>query len=112
MQQGRHAARNMLAMIQGRKPQASVVGQGNDGDDRANGRCGLKFVHLSGLPAWLAVVCAHHFWSAQSVAGAFSMGVGVFNFQQRRTINHATSIGQRPRCEAQCHVENETSLTY
>ena len=61
MQQGRHAARNVLAMIQGRKPQRfrywdkgtmATIGRNKAVAD-------LKFVHLSGLPAWLAWLFVH-----------------------------------------------------
>src|SRR5437763_1860621 len=61
MQEGRHAARNVLAMIQGRKPQPfrywdkgtmATIGRNKAVAD-------LKFVHLSGLPAWLAWLFVH-----------------------------------------------------
>src|SRR5437667_2626470 len=61
MQQGRHAARNVLAMIQGRKPQRfrywdkgtmATIGRNKAVAD-------LRFVHLSGLPAWLARLFVH-----------------------------------------------------
>ena len=61
MQQGRHGARNVLAMIQGRKPQRfrywdkgtmATIGRNKAVAD-------LKFVHLSGLPAWLAWLFVH-----------------------------------------------------
>jgi len=61
MQQGRHAARNVLAMIKGRKPQRfrywdkgtmATIGRNKAVAD-------LKFVHLSGLPAWLAWLFVH-----------------------------------------------------
>jgi len=61
MQQGRHAARNILAMIKGRKPQRfrywdkgtmATIGRNKAVAD-------LKFVHLSGLPAWLAWLFVH-----------------------------------------------------
>ena len=61
MQQGRHAARNVIAMIQGRKPQRfrywdkgtmATIGRNKAVAD-------LKFVHLSGLPAWLAWLFVH-----------------------------------------------------
>jgi len=61
MQQGRHAARNILAMIEGRKPQrfrywdkASMATIG-----RARAVADLKFIHLTGLPAWLAWLFVH-----------------------------------------------------
>jgi NADH dehydrogenase len=61
MQQGRHAARNVLAMVEGRKPQRfrywdkgtiATIGRNKAVAD-------LKFVHLSGLPAWLAWLFVH-----------------------------------------------------
>jgi NADH dehydrogenase len=61
MQQGRHAARNVLAIIQGRKPQRfhywdkgtiATIGRNKAVAD-------LKFIHLSGLPAWLAWLFVH-----------------------------------------------------
>src|SRR5437667_617831 len=61
MQQGRHAARNVMAMMQGRKPQRfrywdkgtmATIG-------RNEGVADLKFVHLSGLPAWLEWLCVN-----------------------------------------------------
>jgi NADH dehydrogenase len=61
MQEGRHAARNVLAMIQGRKPRRfrywdkgsmATIGRNKAVAD-------LKFVHLSGLPAWLAWLFVH-----------------------------------------------------
>src|SRR5207237_1786978 len=56
MQQGRHAARHILAMINGGKPQRfwyfdkgsmATIGRNKTVAD-------LKLVHLSGVPAWLA----------------------------------------------------------
>jgi NADH dehydrogenase len=61
MQQGRHAARNVLGMIDGRKPQRfwyfdkgsmATIGRNKAVAD-------LKLVHLSGLPAWLAWLFVH-----------------------------------------------------
>src|SRR6266566_5490253 len=61
IQQGRHAARNILAMIKGRKPQRfhywdkgslATIGRNKAVAD-------LKFMHLSGLPAWLAWLFVH-----------------------------------------------------
>ena len=61
MQEGRHAARNILAMIQGRKPQPfrywdkgtmATIGRNKAVAD-------LRFMHLSGLPAWLAWLFVH-----------------------------------------------------
>jgi NADH:ubiquinone reductase (H+-translocating) len=61
MQQGRHAARNILRMIRGQKPEPfryfdkgtmATIGRNKAVAD-------LKFVHLSGLPAWLAWLFVH-----------------------------------------------------
>jgi NADH:ubiquinone reductase (H+-translocating) len=61
MQQGRHAARNILRMIKGQKPKPfryfdkgtiATIGRNKAVAD-------LKFVHLSGLPAWLAWLFVH-----------------------------------------------------
>jgi NADH:ubiquinone reductase (H+-translocating) len=61
MQQGRHAARNILAMIDGRKPQRfHYWDKGNIATiGRNKAVADLKFVHLSGLPAWLAWLFVH-----------------------------------------------------
>jgi NADH dehydrogenase len=61
MQQGRHAAHNILAMIDGRKPQRfrywdkgsmATIGRNKAVAD-------LNFLHLSGLPAWLVWLFIH-----------------------------------------------------
>jgi NADH dehydrogenase len=61
MQQGRHSARNILAMTEGGKPQRfwywdkgsmATIGRNKAVAD-------LKFVHVSGLPAWLAWLFVH-----------------------------------------------------
>ena len=61
MQQGRHAARNVLAMIKGRKPQPfrywDKVTMATIGRNKAV--ADLKFVHLKGRLAWLAWLFVH-----------------------------------------------------
>jgi NADH dehydrogenase len=61
MQQGRHAARNILAMIEGRKPQRFWYF--DKGSMATIGRhkavADLHLLHLSGLPAWLAWLFIH-----------------------------------------------------
>ena len=61
MQQGRHAARNILAMIDGRKPQRFYYW--DKGSMATIGRnkavADLKLIHLSGIPAWLAWLFVH-----------------------------------------------------
>ena len=61
MQQGRHAAKNILRMIKNRKPQRfrywdkgsmATIGRNKAVAD-------LNFVHLSGLPAWLVWLFVH-----------------------------------------------------
>src|SRR6266513_3103190 len=61
MQQGRHAARNILRMIRGEKPKPfryfdkgsmATIGRNKAVAD-------LKFFHFSGLPAWLAWLFVH-----------------------------------------------------
>jgi len=61
MQQGRHAAHNILAMIDGRKPQRfrywdkgsmATIGRNKAVAD-------LNFLHLSGFPAWLVWLFIH-----------------------------------------------------
>src|SRR5207249_8856667 len=61
MQQGRHAAHNILAMIDGRKPRRfwyfdkgsmATIGRNKAVAD-------LRLVHLSGIPAWLAWLFVH-----------------------------------------------------
>jgi NADH dehydrogenase len=61
MQEGRHAARNILAMIDGRKPQRfrywdkgsmATIGRNKAVAD-------LNFLHLSGFPAWLVWLFVH-----------------------------------------------------
>jgi NADH dehydrogenase len=61
MQQGRHAAHNILAMIKGRKPQRfRYWDKGNIATiGRNKAVADLKFAHLSGLPAWLAWLFVH-----------------------------------------------------
>src|SRR5437762_5625936 len=61
MQQGRHAARNILAMMDERKPQRfrywDKGSMATIGRNRAV--ADLHIVHLSGLPAWLAWLFVH-----------------------------------------------------
>lgn len=61
MQQGRHAAANVLAMIEGRKPQRFWYW--NKGSMATIGRnkavADLNFMHLSGFSAWLVWLFIH-----------------------------------------------------
>ena len=61
MQQGRHAARNILGMLEGRKPQRfwywdkgsmATIGRNKAVAD-------LRYLHLTRLPAWLAWLFVH-----------------------------------------------------
>ncbi len=61
MQQGRHAARNILGLLDGRKPQRfwywdkgsmATIGRNKAVAD-------LRYVHFRGLPAWLAWLFVH-----------------------------------------------------
>jgi NADH:quinone reductase (non-electrogenic) len=61
MQQGRHAAHNILNMMEGRKPQRfwywdkgsmATIGRNKAVAD-------LRFIHFSGFPAWLAWLFVH-----------------------------------------------------
>src|SRR6266480_7627501 len=61
MQQGRHAARNILRMITNRKPRRFRYW--DKGSMATSGRnkavADLNFVHLSGLPAWVVWLFVH-----------------------------------------------------
>jgi NADH dehydrogenase len=64
MQQGRHAARNVLAMIDQRKPRPfRYIDKGSMATiGRKKAVADLKFLHLSGFPAWLAWLGLHIFF--------------------------------------------------
>jgi NADH dehydrogenase len=64
IQQGRHAARNILAMIKGRKAQRfHYWDKGNIATiGRNKAVADLKFMHLSGIPAWMAWLFVHIFF--------------------------------------------------
>ena len=61
MQQGRHAAKNVLAMINNQKPKRfrywDKGSMATIGRNRAV--ADLRLIHLSGLPAWLAWLFVH-----------------------------------------------------
>ncbi len=61
MQQGRHAARNVLATLAGRKPQKFWYwDKGNMATiGRNKAVADLNFVHFSGFPAWLVWLFVH-----------------------------------------------------
>ena len=86
MQEGRHAARNILAMVDGRKPQRfwywdkgsmATIGRNKAVAD-------LNFLHLSGLPAWMVWLFIHVIFLVgfRNRARCFvPMGLGIFHFQ-------------------------------
>jgi NADH dehydrogenase len=61
MQQGRHAAHNILAILEGRKPQKFWYwDKGNMATiGRNKAVADLNFVHFSGLPAWIVWLFIH-----------------------------------------------------
>jgi NADH dehydrogenase len=87
MQQGRHAARNVLAMIDNRKPQRfwywdkgsmATIGRNKAVAD-------LNFIHLSGLLAWLAWLFIHIVFLVSfrnRVAVLFQWGWSYFTFNK------------------------------
>ncbi len=64
MQEGRHAARNILAVVAGRKPQRFWYwDKGNMATiGRNKAVADLNYVHFSGLPAWLVWLFVHIFF--------------------------------------------------
>jgi NADH dehydrogenase len=102
MQQGRHAARNILKMIDGEKPQRfwyfdkgsmATIGRNKAVAD-------LKFVHLSGLPAWLAWLFVHIIFLVgfrNRLAVLFQWAWAYFSFNKgARLITRNFQAEQRP----------------
>ena len=102
MQQGRHAARNILAMIDGRKPQRfwyfdkgsmATIGRNKAVAD-------LKLVHLSGIPAWLAWLFVHIIFLVgfrNRLAVLFQWAWAYFSFNKgARLITRNFQSEQRP----------------
>src|SRR5881392_3293737 len=102
MQQGRHAARNILAMIDGRKPQRfwyfdkgsmATIGRNKAVAD-------LKLVHLSGIPAWLAWLFVHVIFLVgfrNRLAVLFQWAWAYFSFNKgARLITRSFQSEQRP----------------
>ena len=86
MQQGRHAASNILAMIDHRKPQRFwYLDKGSMATiGRNKAVADLNFVHFSGLPAWLVWLFVHIVFLVgypQSHHGFAAMGVGLHQLQ-------------------------------
>src|SRR5437588_1119478 len=102
MQQGRHAARNILAMIDDRKPQRfwyfdkgsmATIGRNKAVAD-------LKLVHLSGIPAWLAWLFVHIIFLVgfrNRLAVLFQWAWAYFSFNKgARLITRNFQSEQRP----------------
>src|SRR5216117_3194147 len=102
MQQGRHAAQNVLAMIDGRKPQRfwyfdkgsmATIGRNKAVAD-------LKLIHLSGIPAWLAWLFVHVIFLVgfrNRLAVLFQWAWAYFSFNKgARLITRNFQSEQRP----------------
>ncbi len=102
MQQGRHAAQNVLAMIDGRKPQRfwyfdkgsmATIGRNKAVAD-------LKLIHLSGIPAWLAWLFVHIIFLVgfrNRIAVLFQWAWAYFSFNKgARLITRNFQSEQRP----------------
>src|SRR6266576_1019995 len=102
MQQGRHAARNILAMIKGRRPQhfrywdkgsMATIGRNKAVAD-------LNLVHLSGLPAWLVWLFVHIIFLVgfrNRLAVLFQWAWAYFTFNKgARLITRNFQAEQRP----------------
>jgi NADH dehydrogenase len=102
MQQGRHAARNVLAMIEGRKPQRfhywdkgsmATIGRNKAVAD-------LNIVHFSGFPAWLTWLFVHIIFLVgfrNRLAVLFQWAWAYFTFNKgARLITRNFQAEQRP----------------
>jgi NADH dehydrogenase len=102
MQQGRHAARNILGMIEGRRPQRfwywdkgslATIGRNKAVAD-------LHWLHLSGLPAWVAWLFVHIVFLVgfrSRIAVLFQWGWSYFTFNKgARLITRNFQSEQRP----------------
>src|SRR5919206_21574 len=102
MQQGRHAARNILAMIDGEKPRKFwYFDKGNMATiGRNKAVADLKLVHLSGIPAWLAWLFIHILFLVgfrNRVAVLFQWAWAYFSFNKgARLITRNFRSEQRP----------------
>src|SRR5207249_5671563 len=102
MQQGRHAAHNILAMIDGRKPQWFLYF--DKGSMATIGRnkavADLKLIHLSGIPAWLAWLFVHIIFLVgfrNRLAVLFQWAWAYFSFNKgARLITRNFQSEQRP----------------
>jgi NADH dehydrogenase len=102
MQQGRHAARNILMMIDGEQPQRfwyfdkgsmATIGRNKAVAD-------LRLVHLSGIPAWLAWLFVHVIFLVgfrSRLAVLFQWAWAYFSFNKgARLITRNFQSEQRP----------------
>jgi NADH:ubiquinone reductase (H+-translocating) len=102
MQQGRHAARNILLMVDGEKPQRfwyfdkgsmATIGRNKAVAD-------LKLLHLSGIPAWLAWLFVHIIFLVgfrNRLAVLFQWAWAYFSFNKgARLITRNFQAEQRP----------------
>jgi NADH:ubiquinone reductase (H+-translocating) len=102
MQQGRHAARNILAMIKGEKPrQFRYWDKGSMATiGRNKAVADLRFVHLKGLPAWLAWLFVHIIFLVgfrNRLAVLLQWGWAYFSFYKgARLITRNFQAEQRP----------------
>jgi NADH dehydrogenase len=102
MQQGRHAAANILAMIEGRKPQRFWYwDKGNMATiGRNKAVADLKLLHLSGLPAWVAWLFVHIIFLVgfrNRLIVLFQWAWAYFNFSKgARLITRNFQAEQRP----------------
>ena len=102
MQQGRHAARNILGMVEGRKPQRFYYW--DKGSMATIGRnkavADLKLIHLSGIPAWLAWLFVHIIFLVgfrNRLAVLFQWAWAYFSFNKgARLITRNFQSEQRP----------------
>jgi NADH dehydrogenase len=102
MQQGRHAARNILMMIGGDEPQRFWYF--NKGSMATIGRnkavADLKLVHLTGIPAWLAWLFIHVIFLVgfrNRLAVLFQWAWAYFSFNKgARLITRNFQAEQRP----------------
>ena len=102
MQQGRHAARNILMMIAGDEPQRFWYF--NKGSMATIGRnkavADLKLVHLTGIPAWLAWLFVHVIFLVgfrNRLAVLFQWAWAYFSFNKgARLITRNFQSEQRP----------------
>ena len=106
MQQGRHAARNILAMIDGRKPQRfhywDKGSMATIGRNKAVADVHLfgKSLHLSGWPAWMVWLFVHVLFLVgfrNRVAVLFQWAWAYFTFNKgARLITRNFQAEQRP----------------